>query len=95
MRGTANPGFKGEDTDYRGPDWPEAREATLARDGHKCRRCGSPEKLLVHHVVYWEISQDNRLENLLTVCRRCHRKVHPTKGARSTKAALQAAAAVR
>ncbi len=73
--------------DY-GPNWEEQRRRALARDGYRCRRCGvshQPRRPLhVHHVrpfrtfgyvpgendAYLEA---NRLENLITLCARCHR----------------------
>jgi len=39
-----------------------------------CERCGSVKKLQVHHKN--EDRYDNRLENLETLCCRCHRQHH-------------------
>lgn len=89
-------------TDY-GPDWPAQRAAALARDGYRCRHCGMPEQeghpLEVHHLVpfaafgYVPGVNDlhrlaNRLENLITLCSACHRRVERARGARSALSGL-------
>lgn len=52
--------------------WKERRAEVLARDGHRCLDCGTGERLTVHHIVPWRETQDDRIENLVTLCRRCH-----------------------
>lgn len=55
------------------------REDVLERDGYKCVRCGSDEDLTVHHVDgegRGSARPNNLLENLLTVCRACHARIH-------------------
>ncbi|MGB9776634.1 MAG: DEAD/DEAH box helicase, partial [Anaerolineae bacterium] len=89
-------------TDY-GPDWPAQRAAALARDGYRCRHCGTPEReghpLEVHHLVpfaafgYVPGVNDfyrlaNRLENLITLCPACHRRAERARGARSALSGL-------
>jgi 5-methylcytosine-specific restriction endonuclease McrA len=52
------------------------REVVKARDGHRCRRCGSSQRLEVHHVV--PLEQDGApfdVANLVTLCSGCHRGV--------------------
>jgi DEAD/DEAH box helicase domain-containing protein len=76
--------------DDRGPNWEQQRSRARKRDGHRCRHCGAPERADrghdVHHVVpfrtfgYRRGENDryleaNRLENLVTLCRSCHRRV--------------------
>ena len=56
------------------------REAVLRRDRYACTRCGSTDKLVVHHKDgkgrgYSGLT-DNSLDNLQTLCRRCHLTVH-------------------
>ena len=56
--------------------WQQARAAARRRDGNRCRRCGSTEKLEVHHIVslaHGGAKYD--LANLMTLCARCHRQV--------------------
>jgi len=71
-----------------GPDWPQQRDRALARDEYRCRRCHAPKRpdqpLHVHHVrpfrtfgyvpgINEAYREANRLENLITLCPRCHR----------------------
>lgn len=60
----------------RGHDWFELRDQVLDRDDHVCRNCGSSTNLVVHHIVPVEASGTNRLSNLATLCRVCHRRAH-------------------
>lgn len=56
--------------------------AALKRDGHKCARCGAgkkgPKSLHVHHIKPWAGNKKLRfnLNNVITLCRRCHCWVH-------------------
>jgi DEAD/DEAH box helicase domain-containing protein len=88
--------------DY-GPNWPTQRDAARARDGHRCRQCGAPEREDRHHDVhhitpfrafgYIPGANDgyelaNRLENLITLCPTCHRHVERARGARGALSGL-------
>jgi DEAD/DEAH box helicase domain-containing protein len=82
-----------------GPNWSAQREAARQRDGHRCRTCGAPEREDrqhdVHHLrPFREFGygpgennvyiQANALDNLLTLCSRCHRRAelaHRVRGA--------------
>lgn len=48
----------------------------IERDGNKCTKCGSAEKLHAHHIVPWNESEDLRfdLDNGITYCKSCHTK---------------------
>jgi DEAD/DEAH box helicase domain-containing protein len=74
--------------DY-GPNWPTQRDAARQRDKYHCRTCGAPEQEGrehdVHHVrpfrefgyipgVNDAYRQANALDNLITLCSRCHRR---------------------
>jgi hypothetical protein len=72
--------------DY-GPNWYVQRRAARARDDYKCRSCGMSERehkseygsrLDVHHIKKARLFDDhkarNDLKNLLTLCKRCHKK---------------------
>jgi DEAD/DEAH box helicase domain-containing protein len=88
--------------DY-GPNWSVQRDAARARDGYRCIHCGASEREGrrhdVHHVTpfrtfgYVRGVNDlyklaNQLENLLTLCSACHRRVERTRGARGALGGL-------
>lgn len=88
--------------DY-GPDWPRAKQVALARDDHRCRQCGAPERLGrshdVHHIrpfrEYGYLPGENRndqlanqLDNLITLCPACHHRAEAARGARSALGGL-------
>jgi len=73
-----------------GPNWQEQRQRVRARDGYRCSECGAPEPPQrqhdVHHVVPFRAfgyvpglnenyKEANRLDNLVLVCRICHRRL--------------------
>lgn len=75
--------------DY-GPNWQHQRNAARARDGYRCRVCGIPEGERAHHVhhqipfkKFGNPLHANQLENLLTLCPACHRRVEMTVHLRS------------
>jgi len=47
------------------------RERVIRRDGFRCRACGAGIRLLVHHRA-----TDNEGHKLITLCIRCHVRVH-------------------
>jgi len=63
-----------------------------ARDDYHCTNCGSENNLVVHHVVAQRLGGSNELNNLVTVCKKCHRKIehpnYPIPVHRNTKYAL-------
>lgn len=70
-------------TTHRGSRWNEIAEKARARDGYVCQCCGKTQeengrKLDVHHKVkYHDINDSvkaNRLSNLVTLCKSCHKK---------------------
>lgn len=88
--------------DY-GPNWATQRDAARARDGYRCRHCGTPEREGrqhdVHHLTpfrafgYVPGVNDlyrlaNQLENLITLCPVCHRRVEQARGARGALSGL-------
>jgi 5-methylcytosine-specific restriction endonuclease McrA len=52
--------------------WQRLRRAARLRDGNRCVRCGSAERLSVHHAV----AGSNALADLITLCSRCHAREH-------------------
>jgi 5-methylcytosine-specific restriction endonuclease McrA len=57
------------------------REAVLQRDGYKCCMCSSGDMLVVHHKDHsgrGAKTHNNSMENLETLCRACHQRIHFT-----------------
>jgi DEAD/DEAH box helicase domain-containing protein len=88
--------------DY-GPSWPDASRAARARDGHRCRQCGAPERPGrahdAHHLrPFREFGylpgenrndrQANALDNLTTLCSTCHHRAEAARGTRSALGGL-------
>jgi DEAD/DEAH box helicase domain-containing protein len=80
--------------DY-GPSWPRQRIRTLERDQHRCQICGALEINAPHHVhhkkpfrTFPSAEAANQLENLITVCPSCHRKIEQAVQMRSGLAGL-------
>lgn len=49
----------------------------LSRDKYTCQSCKIKNvKLQVHHIVFRSNGGSNRPENLITVCEKCHSKIH-------------------
>ena len=77
-----------EGTDYqRGEQYGYAtlREAVFSRDKYTCQVCGKSafkDKaiLCIHHIGYLTGDRTNRMNNLLTVCTKCHTSANHKKG---------------
>lgn len=54
----------------------EQRKKALERDGHKCVKCGSTERLEVHHIKHRAEGGTDELHNLVTLCAWCHAEEH-------------------
>ncbi len=61
---------------YTGTAWRMTRRHVLARDEHRCTQCHSSFDLQVHHIVPWVETQDDSMDNLVTLCRTCHGSHH-------------------
>lgn len=80
--GVKNPRYKGKKRkNYRLRLWSKPRRLVLERDSYKCTVCGMTNEehklkfrkgLEVHHQDPFLISGDNRLENLITLCKKHH-----------------------
>ena len=73
----------GVEVGYTGT-WSKVRRQALERDNHTCQSCGATRDELgqepdVHHIVtikeYDDPEQAHRLDNVICLCRSCHRKV--------------------
>ena len=77
--------------DY-GPTWAAARAAARRRDGHRCQVCGATDDLHVHHIrpvrLFARPADAHRLDNLVTLCARCHRRAERHVWVRSALSGL-------
>ena len=57
--------------------WDRVRRAALERDNYRCRACGMPGDLEVHHIRRLEHGgAPLALANVRTLCRSCHLGEH-------------------
>src|SRR5437868_6583204 len=57
--------------------WQKVRQKVLKRDGNKCIICKSRTDLQVHHDTYKHHGNElEHLEDLMTLCRKCHQEHH-------------------
>jgi len=57
-------------------NWEELKEATKKRDRYSCVKCGSQIHLHVHHKISLNNGGKNILNNLVTLCEKCHNFEH-------------------
>lgn len=90
IKGDKHPNWKGGTTPERqklyGTElWKEIVKTTFTRDNWVCQRCSRKgtckNGLHTHHLKAWADYPDNRfdLDNLITLCRKCHNWVHSNK----------------
>lgn len=71
---------------YNSPKWRRKSKQILRRDKYQCQLCKRYGRLveaeIVHHKLeldeYPELALDD--DNLVSVCKKCHNKLHPEKG---------------
>ena len=56
------------------PQWKHKRLLRLKVDRFKCRTCGETENLECHHVTYDRLGNED-LEDLITLCKACHKAI--------------------
>ena len=83
------------DPNEYGPNWNTIRDQVRARDEHTCQVCGLPENGRPHDVhhktpfrTFASIKEANQLDNLITLCRNCHRRAETIVRIRSGLAGL-------
>ncbi|HMB25532.1 MAG TPA: Zn-binding domain-containing protein, partial [Anaerolineales bacterium] len=81
--------WSNDPNDY-GPGWQKTRDRVRARDKFTCQVCGALETTRQHDVhhktpfrAFPSYVEANRLENLITLCHSCHRKVEENVRIRS------------
>jgi len=52
------------------------RNQVLKRDGWRCQECGAMKDLQVHHIRPRSRLGGDVMQNLITLCGRCHGKRH-------------------
>lgn len=60
-------------------EWDKKRRERLSHDGYTCQQCGATgQPLDVHHLTYDRLG-DERISDLVSLCRPCHKAEHSTK----------------
>jgi len=52
------------------------RQQVLCRDNWRCQSCGALANLEVHHLQFRSQQGDDSELNLITLCTRCHARMH-------------------
>ena len=57
-----------------------SRAHALDRDSYTCQCCGKKHvRLEVHHIIFRSLGGSDELENLITLCEKCHTDIHAGK----------------
>lgn len=56
--------------------WQRLRESVFKRDGQACVMCGATQPLQVHHRRYPKAWGMETIDDLVTLCDDCHKKLH-------------------
>lgn len=61
-----------------GTELKEWRKAVFKRDNYTCQHCNEKKYLHAHHIIEWAVDESKRfdVDNGLTLCVKCHSKVH-------------------
>lgn len=65
----------------RKQSWAHLREVALYKAGYKCSKCSSEKDPEVHHLFY----PAKNFDDVIVLCRECHRSLHGSKAERSKK----------
>ena len=71
--------------DYKDIKWRKKRAAILRRDGYLCQMCKRygryTQATTVHHIQHVDEHPELAFldDNLISVCEKCHNKLHPEK----------------
>ena len=61
-------------------NWQQIRQQVLERDNYICKECGQSLKSLeVHHKLPKRKGGLDILDNLISLCRKCHKTIEPTR----------------
>ena len=56
-------------------EWKAVRRKRMSIDGYQCQMCGTAKNLEVHHLTYERLGHED-MDDLITLCHKCHEKVH-------------------
>lgn len=57
-----------------------SRAHALDRDNYTCQCCGKKHvRLEVHHIIFRSLGGSDELDNLITLCEKCHKAIHDGK----------------
>ena len=56
-----------------------AQKKGKERDLYTCQICGSTEDVEGHHILNYQFGGAASLDNIVTLCRKCHKQVHRGK----------------
>ena len=61
-----------------GSELREWRTKVFKRDNYTCQNCGDKKQIQAHHIIEWAKDESKRFDtdNGLTLCVKCHSKVH-------------------
>lgn len=61
-----------------GSELREWRTKVFKRDNYTCQHCGDKKQIQAHHIIEWAKDESKRfdIDNGLTLCVKCHSKVH-------------------
>lgn len=67
---------KVNDSYVRRGEYDDLRYKIAKQLGNKCARCGSTEGIQYHHIRPLQYGGTNDIENLVPLCKLCHKEVH-------------------
>ena len=65
--------------------WISLSDCKKAKVDCKCEKCGKSEFLECHHIIYRSSWYDTKLEDLIILCRECHKKEHNIESKKRSK----------
>lgn len=66
-------------------EWKEKRAQRLDIDDNKCKICASEDGLQAHHITYKNVYHEDVHLDLITLCKRCHQRIHQQAEANKDK----------
>ena len=81
LSGEKHPFYTGNAGRTNNEKWKKITLNIWKRDIFTCQLCGTRvgpygAKPITHHIIPYDISKDNNINNLITLCNSCHLKIH-------------------